>query len=117
MSVVCGALTCSKLSFPTKFGCTDPSGGCGGEWLHGKDCAIFFRSSPLYAFVFSVPSFVQAALLATVFPNYVQAAQPLEGGRYCVIWPESGLLRAGGEDFVIDPYSQGAIYSMAEVSR
>ena len=46
----------------------------------------------------------------------VQAAQPLEGGRHCVIWPECGLLRAGGEDFVIDAYSQGAIYTMTEAS-
>lgn len=34
-----------------------------------------------------------------------------------MIWPEHGQLRAGGEDFVIDAYSQGAMYSMAEVSH
>ena len=33
-----------------------------------------------------------------------------------MIWPEHGLLRAGGEAFVIDAYSQGAMYSMTEVS-
>jgi len=33
-----------------------------------------------------------------------------------MIWPEQGLLRAGGESFVIDAYSQGAMYSMTEVS-
>lgn len=44
-----------------------------------------------------------------------QVAQPLEGGRECMIWPEHGLLRAGGESFVIDAYSQGAMYSMTEV--
>lgn len=46
----------------------------------------------------------------------VQAALPLEGGRQCMIWPEHGGLSAHGEDFVIDPYSQGALYSQAEVS-
>jgi len=45
-----------------------------------------------------------------------QVAKPLEGGRECMIWPEQGLLRAGGESFVIDAYSQGAMYSMTEVS-
>ena len=45
-----------------------------------------------------------------------QVAQPLEGGRECMIWSEQGLLRAGGESFVIDAYSQGAMYSMTEVS-
>ncbi|KAL0033580.1 hypothetical protein WJX79_004697 [Trebouxia sp. C0005] len=44
-------------------------------------------------------------------------AQPLEGGRECMIWPEHGLLRAGGESFVIDAYSQGAMYSMTEVAE
>lgn len=44
-------------------------------------------------------------------------AQPLEGGRECMIWPEHGLLRAGGEAFVIDAYSQGAMYSMTEVAE
>ena len=40
----------------------------------------------------------------------------LEGGRQCMIWPEHGGLSAHGEDFVIDPYSQGALYSQAEAS-
>lgn len=48
--------------------------------------------------------------------SVVQAALPLEGGRQCMIWPEHGGLSAHGEDFVIDPYSQGALYSQAEVS-
>ncbi|KAL3162279.1 hypothetical protein ABBQ32_009970 [Trebouxia sp. C0010 RCD-2024] len=42
--------------------------------------------------------------------------QLLEGGRQCLIWPEHGGLSAQGEDFVIDPYSQGALYSRAEAS-
>ncbi|DBB00582.1 TPA: hypothetical protein ACH3X3_002277 [Trebouxia sp. C0006] len=44
-------------------------------------------------------------------------AKPLEGGRECMIWPEQGLLKAGGESFVIDAYSQGAMYSMTEVAE
>lgn len=46
----------------------------------------------------------------------VQVVQLLEGGRQCLIWPEHGGLSAQGEDFVIDPYSQGALYSRAEAS-
>lgn len=46
----------------------------------------------------------------------MQVVQLLEGGRQCVIWPEHGGLSAQGEDFVIDPYSQGALYSRAEAS-
>ena len=46
----------------------------------------------------------------------VQAALLVEGGRQCMIWPEHGGLSAHGEDFVIDPYSRGALYSQAEAS-
>ena len=33
-----------------------------------------------------------------------------------MIWPEHGGLSAHGEDFVIDPYSKGALYSQTEAS-
>ena len=45
----------------------------------------------------------------------LQVARPLEGGRQCMIWPAHCGLRADGQLFVIDPYSQGAMYSQAEV--
>ena len=51
-----------------------------------------------------------------VFELVVQVALLLEGGRQCMIWPEHGGLSAYGEDFVIDPYSQGALYSRTEAS-
>lgn len=53
---------------------------------------------------------------ATECESGMQVAQLLEGGWQCMVWPQHGGLSAQGEDFVIDPYSQGALYSCAEAS-
>lgn len=48
--------------------------------------------------------------------TYVQVGCPLEGDKQCLVWPKAGGLKVNGADFVIDPYSQGALYSTAEVT-
>jgi hypothetical protein len=43
------------------------------------------------------------------------AAQPLEGGRYFVLWPTDAPLASCGQRFVVDAYSQGALFLLDEV--
>lgn len=43
------------------------------------------------------------------------AAQPLEGGRYFVLWPVDAPLASCGQRFVVDAYSQGALFLLDEV--
>ena len=42
------------------------------------------------------------------------AAQPLEGGRYFVLWPTDAPLRSCGQRFVVDAYSEGALFLLDE---
>lgn len=42
------------------------------------------------------------------------AAQPLEGGRYFVLWPTDAPLRSCGQRFVVDAYSKGALFLLDE---
>ena len=43
------------------------------------------------------------------------AARLLDNGRYVVLWPMDAPLRTCGEHFVVDAYSQGALFLMDEV--
>lgn len=43
------------------------------------------------------------------------AARPLEGGRHFVLWPTDAPLRSCGQRFVVDSYSQGALFLLDEV--
>jgi hypothetical protein len=43
------------------------------------------------------------------------AAHPLEGGRYFVLWPVDTPLASCGQRFVVDAYSQGALFLLDEV--
>ena len=43
------------------------------------------------------------------------AARLLDGGQYVVIWPMDAPLRTCGQQFVVDAYSQGALFLMDEV--
>ena len=43
------------------------------------------------------------------------AARLLDGGQYVVIWPMDAPLRTCGQHFVVDAYSQGALFLMDEV--
>ena len=43
------------------------------------------------------------------------AARLLDGGRYVVLWPMDAPLRTCGEHFVVDAYSQGALFLLDEV--
>ena len=45
------------------------------------------------------------------------AAQPLEGGRYFVLWPTDVPLRSCGQRFVVDAYSKGALFLLDEARR
>ncbi|BDA45434.1 probable UPF0162 protein XF_1494 at C-terminar half [Coccomyxa sp. Obi] len=45
------------------------------------------------------------------------AAQPLEGGRYFVLWPTDAPLRSCGQRFVVDAYSKGALFLLDEVCQ
>lgn len=46
-------------------------------------------------------------------------AQPLEGGRYLVLWPaaaeQQALLAVSGRRFLVDPYGAGALLALDEV--
>lgn len=42
---------------------------------------------------------------------------PLEGDKQFLVWPQNDGLKVGGAEFVIDPYSQGALYSTEEVCQ
>lgn len=47
----------------------------------------------------------------------MQVGTPLENDKQFLVWPKTDGLKVGGASFVIDPYSQGTLYSSAEVGR
>ena len=62
-----------------------------------------------------------AAALAILYMEVCQrmglpmAARLLDGGRYVVLWPTDAPLRTCGQQFVVDAYSQGEPFLLAEV--
>lgn len=62
-----------------------------------------------------------AAALAILYMEVCQriglpmAARLLDGGRYVVLWPTGAPLRTCGQQFVVDAYSQGELFLLAEV--
>ncbi len=62
-----------------------------------------------------------AAALAILYMEVCQrmglhmAARLLDSGRYVVLWPTDAPLRTCGQQFVVDAYSQGELFLLAEV--